>query len=138
MGRRAARETAMKLLYQLEIQKDDRDTQVDEVLDQSNFNDNDIVYIKDIISGIYNNYSYINKIIEDHSKGWNISRIPKVEVSILRLGIYEISFRSDIPLSVSINEAVDLAKKYSGDEAGSFINGILGKITKLKSVENKE
>lgn len=130
MGRRASRESAMKLLYQLEVQKDDREQQIEAVLDEGDFSDNDKQYIREVIDGVTVNLSYIDKLIETHSKGWKINRISKVDLSILRLSIYEISFRNDIPFNVSINEAVELAKKYSGEEAGAFINGILGKVSK--------
>ncbi len=132
MGRRAARETAMKLLYQLEVQKEDREQQVEAVLDEENFSDSDKEYIREVIDGVFSNLDYIDKLIEKHSKGWKINRISKVDLSILRLSIYEISFRNDIPFNVSINEAVELAKKYSNEDAGAFVNGILGKVTKIR------
>ncbi len=134
MGRRASRESAMKLLYQLEVQKDDREQQIEAVLDEGEFSDNDKQYINEVVEGVSGNLEYIDRLIENHSKGWKINRISKVDLSILRLSIYEISFRKDIPFNVSINEAVELAKKYSGEEAGAFINGILGKVSKLIEV----
>ncbi len=134
MGRRASRESAMKLLYQLEVQKDDREQQIEAVLDEGEFSDNDKQYINEVVEGVSGSLEYIDRLIENHSKGWKINRISKVDLSILRLSIYEISFRKDIPFNVSINEAVELAKKYSGEEAGAFINGILGKVSKLIEV----
>lgn len=130
MGRRASRETAMKLLYQIEIQKEDKEDQINSVLEENAFDENDKEYIRDIVEGVFNNIDYIDKIIEKYSKGWKVNRLSKVDLSILRLSIYEISFRNDIPYTVSVNEAVELAKKYSGEDAGSFINGILGKVSK--------
>lgn len=139
MGRRASREIAMKLLYQLEIQKGDRNEQMEAVLADSNLTDRDREYIRDVVEGVLNNIKEIDKIIETHSKGWKINRISKVDLSILRLSIYEINFREDIPYIVSVNEAVVLAKKYSNEDSGSFINGILGKVPKPEtfSSENK-
>lgn len=134
MGRRASRELAMKLLYQLEIQKDDRDEQIKMSLSDDALTDNDRQYITAVVDGVTNNLDQIDRIIEQHSKGWKINRIPKVDLSILRLGIFEIVFREDIPLNVSINEAVELAKKYSTEDAGSFINGILGKVPQVKAI----
>lgn len=132
MGRRASREIAMKLLYQLEIQKDDREEQIKDILEENDLTETDKQYINDVVNGVYNNGEYIDKTIDMYLKSWKINRISKVDLSILRLSIYEISFRDDIPFNVSVNEAVELAKKYSGDESGSFINGILGKVSKLK------
>ena len=128
MGRRVSREMAMKLLYQLEIQKEDREEQKKLFFEENKLGEKDKAYISDVIEGVYDNQKFINNMIEVHSKGWKIGRISKVDLSILRLSIYEISFRDDIPYSVSVNEAVELAKKYSSEEAGSFINGILSKV----------
>lgn len=132
MGRRASREVAMKLLYQLEIQKDDREDQVKMVLDDESLTESDREYVNSIVDGVAGNIVYIDKTIEKYSKGWKINRIPKVDLSILRLSIYEIGFRDDIPFNVSVNEAVELAKKFSTEEAGAFINGILAKIPRVK------
>jgi N utilization substance protein B len=139
MGRRASRETAMKLLYQPEIRKtDDREQQIIQALEEGTFSDNDRRYINDVINGVYNNIFHIDSLIEKHSKGWKVNRISKVDLSILRLSIYEICYREDIPYSVSVNEAVELAKKYSSEDSGSFVNGILSKIPKLKEISLKE
>ena len=134
MGRRASREIAMKLLYQLEIQKGDREQQIRMVLEENELSDNDRQYITDIVTGVLDKVEYLDRVIEKHSKGWRLNRIPKVDLSILRLAIYEICFRDDIPYNVSVNEAVELAKKYSSEEAGAFINGILSKVPKLRVV----
>lgn len=132
MGRIVSREVAMKLVYQTEIQKSDREWQLNFVLENKSFTDKDKEYIKDIVNGVLNNIGKIDPLIEEHAIGWKLNRISKVDLSILRVGIYEILFRKDIPYNVSINEAVEMAKKYSTSEAGSFINGILSKIPKLQ------
>jgi transcription antitermination protein NusB len=138
MGRRASRDIAMKLLYQLEIQKEDKDEQIRDVLDEYSLLDNDRKYVTDVVEGVGSNLPYIDKIIDQYAKGWKINRISKVDLSILRLSIYEISFMDDIPFNVSVNEAVELAKKYSGEDSGSFINGILGKVTKAQAEPAEE
>lgn len=137
MGRRAAREIAMKLIYQLEIQKDSREEQIRQTLEQEALNENDTKYIVDVVEGVYKNVEEIDKTIEMYSKGWKLSRLSKVDLSILRLSIYEMCFRNDIPFNVSINEAVELAKNYSGEESGSFVNGILGKVSKVKALPSE-
>ncbi|HHY23990.1 MAG TPA: transcription antitermination factor NusB [Clostridiaceae bacterium] len=133
MGRRASREVAMKLLYQTEIQKSDREWQLNFALENKSFNSKDNKYIRDIVDGVFNNIEEIDLLIEKHAIGWKLNRISKVDLSILRVGIYEILYRKDIPYNVSINEAVEMAKKYSTKEAGSFINGILSKIPKFEA-----
>lgn len=136
MGRKASREMAMKLLYQFEIQRDNIDQQINDALDESDANKKDREYICDVIYGVIKHLEYIDKLIESHSKGWKLNRISKVDLSILRLSIYELLYRKDIPMNVSINEAVELAKKYSSEDAGAFINGILAKIVTELKVEN--
>ena len=138
MGRRASREVAMKLLYQMEIQKEDREEQKRLFFEEYTTTGMDKDYINDVIDGVFSNKEFIDKLIESHSMGWKLNRISKLDLSILRLSIYEICFREDIPYNVSINEAVELAKKYSSNEAGSFINGILSKIPKKVAVSDEQ
>jgi len=128
MGRKASREVAMKLLYQLDIQKDDRDEQINSTVEEYGLENGDKKYVLDITEGVQRNSEAIDKSIEESASSWSVGRISKVDLAILRLAAYEIKFREDIPVSVSINEAVELAKKYSGDESGAFVNGVLGKV----------
>jgi len=129
MGRRASREAAMKLLYQLEIQKSDKDEQIDMALEDESLTDNDKKYIRSIVDGVNVQTTLIDSIIEKKAMGWKISRISRIDLSILRIGIYEILYREDIPFSVTVNEAVELAKKYSNEDAGAFVNGLLAKVS---------
>lgn len=128
MGRRASREMAMKLLYQLEIQKENREEQKRLFFEENTLSEKDRTYISEVIDGVFLNKDFIDNMIEVHSRGWKIVRISKIDLSIMRLSIYEICFRNDIPYNVSVNEAVELAKKYSTEDAGSFVNGILSKV----------
>jgi transcription antitermination protein NusB len=133
MGRKASRELAMKLLYQLEFQKDDMANQLKLLFAENELTENDRSYIQDVIEGVNQHLEQLDVLIETHAKGWKLSRISKVDVSILRLSIYEMLYRKDIPQNVSINEAVELSKQYSGEESGAFVNGILGGVSKSKS-----
>lgn len=130
MGRRASREIAMKLLYQLEIQKEHREDQLKTVLEENELSENDEKYIAGVIEGVYEHLAFIDGTIEKYAKGWKLNRISRVDLAILRLSIYEITFREDIPYNVSVNEAVELSKKYSGEDSGAFVNGILSKVSK--------
>lgn len=130
MSRRTSRDTTMKLLYQLEIQKENREEQIAATLEEKPLEYKDEIYIIDVVKGVFDNLEYIDTIIINQLKGWKINRISKVDLSILRLSIFEIYFREDIPFNVSVNEAVELAKKYSNVDSGSFINGILSKLHK--------
>lgn len=83
-------------------------------------------YIDTVVEGIANREEELNAVISQFSIGWDISRISKLTRCILQLAIFEIQFVEDVPTGVAISEAVRIAKKYDGNDAGSFVNGILG------------
>lgn len=83
-------------------------------------------YAKELYLGVMDKKDELESIISEYSNGWKISRIPKVNISLLKLSLYEILYVDSVPDSVAVNEAVELAKKYSGKEDSVFINGILG------------
>ena len=87
-------------------------------------------YARSIALGVVEKKDNLDGLIEKYSKGWKVKRLPKVNLAILRLAAYEILFVDDVPESVAINEAVELAKKYSGESDYSFINGVLGALVK--------
>lgn len=133
MGRREAREATVRLLYDLEYHKDDVTYQVETYL----AGDEDILptlrkadteYVTAITQGVMEHLAEIDAKIQEYSKEWAFNRIPGIDVAVLRLCIYEMFYRKDIPVNVSINEAVALAKRYGHDESGTFVNGILGNI----------
>lgn len=90
-------------------------------------------YAISLYHGVLENQNEIDEIISAYSKNWKINRIPKVNLSILRLAIFEMKFIDDVPDSVAINEAVELCKKYSTKEDSSFVNGILGAYSRSKA-----
>lgn len=90
-------------------------------------------YAIDLYHGVLEHQEELDEIITSFSKGWKINRIPKVNISILRLAIYEMKYVDDVPDSVAINEAVELCKKYSSKEDSSFVNGILGSYSRSKA-----
>lgn len=130
MGRKLSRETAMKLIYQMQIYQDNKEEQLKELLEKHSVGKREKAYIEDVVNGVLKNTNEIDNLIEENAIGWKLNRISKVDLAILRLGIYEILYRDDIPYTVTINEAVEMAKKYSTEESGAFINGILSKIPK--------
>lgn len=87
-------------------------------------------YAKALFEGVVSKTDELDEIINTYSKGWKTNRLPKVNLAILRLAVYEIKYVEDVPQSVAINEAVELAKKYSGEGDYSFINGILGSVAR--------
>lgn len=133
MNRSKAREEAFKLLYSIVIQNDASNEQVELYIQNNEITENQTQeYIKDIIDGTKKNEENINKFIKDNLKeNWKLERIPKVDISLLKLAIYEIIYK-ELPYKVVINEVVELAKKYGEDNSSSFINGVLASIVKEK------
>jgi len=130
MSRKQSREFAMQLLYQMELRgDDDRSEQLNVAFEENErtYSKKDRAYIEDVVFGVFSKLPELDGVVEENAKGWKLSRLAKIDLSILRLCIYEIKYRSDIPYIISINEAVELAKKYGSEESGSFINGILSK-----------
>ena len=132
MNRSAIRENAFKLIYSLEIQKNENtEEQIDLFFESNDIKDEEAKkYIKNVILGIEKNKEQILANIEKNLKeDWKLSRISKMDLSILELAIYEIEF-SEIPYKVAINEAVELAKRYGEDKSKNFVNGILASVVK--------
>ena len=132
MKRSAIRVETFKLLYSLEIQKTENvEEQIQLYLECNEINDEKAIeYITEVITGIEKNLKEIEGLIEKNLKAdWKIDRISKIDLSLLRLAIYEIKY-NEIPYKVAINEALELAKKYGEDTSKNFINGILASIVK--------
>lgn len=91
-----------------------------------------VKYIQDKFNRVMEKLPELDKMIDEKSEGWNTKRIGRVELAIMRLGLFEIVFDDDIPVGVAIDEAVELAKKYGQNDAGSFVNGVLAKFADRK------
>jgi N utilization substance protein B len=128
VSRKLAREMAVCFLFQVEFQKENIKEQVEDFLDSYGDANYDKDYFLEIINGVLNSQKEIDELIEKNTKGWELSRIAKMDLPILRVAIYEIKHREDIPVGVSINEAVEIAKKYGSKDSAKFINGLLGQI----------
>ena len=142
MTRHLLREHCFKILFGLDFYADEEikvqtdnyfespslEDEDDELIHDANFSDVDIEYIKSKAMLVMDNKSEIEKIISELSQGWKLERIGRVERNILRLAIAEMKYDDDIPVSVAINEAVELAKAYGRDESYSFVNAILSKV----------
>lgn len=131
MKRSAAREEAFKLLYSLEIQKENIEEQINIFCENEEIKDEEAKsYIKNTILGTEEKISDIeSKISENLKQDWKIDRISKVDLALLKLAIYEILY-TDTPYKVAINEVIELSKKYGDDKSANFINGVLASIVK--------
>lgn len=139
MNRSKAREEAFKLLYSLQMVKDiEVQEQLKFFIEEEEITDKDAIkYIEDIINGVTNNENEIEKNISENIKNdWTISRISKIDLTLLKLGIYEILY-SKLPYKVVINEVVELAKNYGDDSSKAFTNGVLASIVK-KFIESEK
>lgn len=131
MNRTEAREQAFKLLYSLEIQKENEEEQINLYFESNEINDEKTKeYIKDVWAGVAKNKEEITEKISSNLKtNWKLERISKIDIALLKLAIYEMLYKK-IPFKVAINEAVELAKKYGEDNSASFVNGVLASIVK--------
>lgn len=133
MSRKTAREHVFRIVYEIPFNNNEeieilKDRYLRDFLDDP-ADEEDLKFIAAETAGICTNLSVIDENISQTLKtGWKLSRLSKVELAILRLAAYEILFDSTMPISVSINEAVELAKKYAQEKAPAFINGILSAI----------
>lgn len=134
MGRHEQREQVFKLLFRVEFNlPEDMPEQV-RLFTEDNEEvplQKDAEYIQERFAGILEKLPEIDKLLNEHAEGWNTQRMGKVELTVLRLAIYEIMFDKDIPDSVAINEAVEIAKTYGQSASGGFVNAVLAKIAKL-------
>lgn len=143
MSRRDARETAFQLLYQLSIQSSKRRPQEEffwelvssgrhAICEQENFqlSEDDLAYAKALADGVYPMAAQLDKRFAAYLKGWEVRRLPLIDRQILRLAVYELLEREDIPVAVAVNEAVLLARKYSTETSRIYINAVLGRIAR--------
>ncbi len=134
MNKSNLREEIFKLVYSLEVQKEDESSQIDLYLENSELSDKEKEKIKEEVCKIIDLKEDIeNQISKNLKSGWSIERISKVNISILRIAIYEMIY-GKLPYKVVINEAVELAKKYGEEASASFINGVLASVVKDNNI----
>ena len=132
MGRRELREHIFKLLFMSDFNEgEEMNDQLAMYFDGLEvLKEKDQEYMQEKYQKIKEHLDEIDALLNEKSKGWKTSRMSKVDLSILRLAVYEMKFDEDVPVKVAINEDVEIAKSFGGDASASFVNGILGKIAK--------
>ncbi len=137
MNRSKIRETVFKLLFRAEFNELEEMPEqtglffeLEDKIDDHQISDEDREIIKSREEAILSKLSEIDGLIDEKTEGWSVSRMGKADLAIIRLAVYEILFDDDIPASVAINEAVELAKKYGQDSSPAFVNGVLAKFAK--------
>ena len=144
MSRRLLRQSAFKIIFSFHFNDDNIDEILKEISEEPNIflvqeeddehiplndlNEKDKKFFYDLVRGTLENVEKIDDIIKSNLKSWTMDRIAKVDLTILRMAIYELLYSKDVPDSVAINEAIELGKIFGTDDSGSFINGVLGKV----------
>ena len=128
MSRRQAREKALQTLFQIDLGSMEPQVALNNTLEEFPVRDEIRPFLEELVFGTLKVLPVLDDIIGQVALAWNIERMANVDRNVLRLALYEIYFREDIPVNVTLNEAIELAKLYGDAESGKFVNGILGKI----------
>lgn len=143
--RTKARELALQVLYQVDIRKDDVDVLLEDLWqreqrDKRNINDSVKEFTTTLVRGTLQNLQKLDAAISSYAENWELNRMAVIDRNIIRMASFELFYLEDIPPKVSINEAVDLAKKYGDVDSGKFVNGILDRVNKeeRKNLEGKK
>ena len=129
LSRSAARELAFELIFEKNF-REEPVSQIMETAVEARQVEND-QFARETACGVFEHIAEIDEVVSKNLQGWTINRVSKVALSVMRLSVYEILF-SDVPDSVSINEAVEIAKKFGGEDDSSYVNGVLGTIARGK------
>ena len=129
--RRRAREIALQVLYQLDISREDPREALDLYFENFRPSEKAREFCQRLIEGVLQNQEGIDRFIEENAENWTLKRMAVVDRNILRVATFELMHCPDIPFKASLNEAIELAKKYSSDDSSAFINGILDRIHTL-------
>lgn len=127
-SRRKAREKALQILFQLDFRDDDFDAICREYWIKNRSGAKVREFADELVRGVYANLKTIDQLIGSTLENWSMQRLSSVDKAILRCAVYELFYRTDIPPKVTINEAIEIAKKYGADDSSKFINGVLDKI----------
>lgn len=130
MSRRLARQVAFQTLFQIDLSKSDVETALKQRLADAELTAENKKYVQTVVRGVGQQMAALDAQISSISQGWEVHRLGFIDRSILRLAIYEIVFMDEIPIGVTVNEAVELAKEFGDDESPRFINGLLGTVVR--------
>ncbi len=134
--RRDDRQLAFSFVFERMFRDDSVDEAFDDAIAARDATPSD--YVRTVVEGVEKNLTEIDNLIESNLKGWKKNRISKISLTILRIAVFEMVYMKEIPTSVSINEAVELAKNYASEKDSSFVNGVLGAISKSINQKNGE
>ncbi len=129
--RRKARIVALQALYEVDCTGHKADEVVTRLLTDAGLSEENAVFARDLVSGVIQNMENIDRNIQSFASAWPVEQMPKVDRNILRLAIFEILLDNRVPVKVSINEAVELAKMFGSESSRKFVNGVLGSVSEL-------
>lgn len=142
MVRRVARETTMKALFALDLGKNEPTEIMARLCEEDKIPSEAKVFSNYLLEGVLAKQHFLDKVIERYAIEWDLERMAAVDRNILRIALFELLYAEDMPAAIPVNEAIEIAKVYGGDESPRFINGILGKVIKelssLKSLQKQE
>ncbi|GBF11038.1 transcription antitermination factor NusB [Tepidibacillus infernus] len=130
MKRSVLREKVLQILFQMDLADIEIENAIDSVTEDENFSEEDLSFIKNRVNGSYHHLKEIDEEISQFLKGWQLDRLAKVDRAILRMSTFELMNIEDVPVKVTLNEAVELAKRFGSDQSPKFINGVLGSMVK--------
>ncbi|HIE12911.1 MAG TPA: transcription antitermination factor NusB [Desulfotomaculum sp.] len=128
MSRRRAREAGVIVLFEVDIGRAEVREAFERRMNEWNITGPDREFAESLVFGVHLKQQTIDGIVAELSRDWRIERMNGVDRNVMRVALYELLFRDDIPPNVAINEAVEIAKRYAGEESPRFVNGILGKV----------
>ncbi len=129
MRRRQLRQKALQSLYQIDVGKVDVESAVQSVFEGvDEAGPSDIAFVQSLVSGTVDVLDEADRMLESHVQGWRLDRIARVDHNILRLAVYELLYRPDVDVATVVDEAVELAKAFSTEESGRFVNGVLARL----------
>lgn len=132
--RTKAREYALQILYQMEIRKEGCEGLIESFMERETGDEKSVMeFTRQLVKGTAENMKEIDAVITKYATNWQIDRMAVIDRNILRMAAFEILYLDDIPPKVSINEAVDMAKKYGDKDSGKFVNGLLDRINKMRA-----
>ncbi|HSH25500.1 MAG TPA: transcription antitermination factor NusB [Massilibacterium sp.] len=132
MNRRMAREKALQSLFQIDLSNEIAQVAIENVLDGEKKDG----FLEELVVGTCKKQEDIDQLLQQHLKNWSLDRLVNIDRSILRMALYELLYMKEIPVNVTLNEAIELAKAYGTDESSRFINGVLSSV--IQSIEKSE
>jgi transcription antitermination protein NusB len=130
-SRRTGRERALQALYQLDVAEGGPREALEAAWASSEEGQNDAnahAFAAELVNGVQQQLAHIDALIEEHSHNWRLERMARIDRNILRLAIFELKYREDIPRKVTLNEAIELGKRFGTEESSAFINGLLDRV----------